>query len=88
MVASRQVEIPYYRDVGRQRGMRLGALAHFIERTAIPFLLNYVVPDAEHIGTDLLKFAAPKIGEVITGRKSFKTAAKSVGKQTVKKSIG
>ena len=33
----------------------------------------------------MLEFAAPEIGEVISGRKSFKSAAKSVGKQTLKK---
>ena len=32
----------------------------------------------------MLEFPAPEIGEVIRGRKSFKTAAKSVGKQTLK----
>ena len=30
----------------------------------------------------------PEIGEVISGRKSIKTAAKSVGKQTLKKQVG
>ena len=44
MVASRQVEIPYYRAVGRQRGRGFGALAQVIGRTAIPFLRKYVVP--------------------------------------------
>ena len=36
----------------------------------------------------MLEFAAPEIGEVISGRKAFKTAAKSVGKQTLKKQLG
>ena len=36
----------------------------------------------------MLEFAAPEIGEVISGRMSFKTAAKSVGKQTLKKQLG
>ena len=36
----------------------------------------------------MLEFAAPDIGEVISGRKSFKTAAKSVGKQTLRKQLG
>ena len=36
----------------------------------------------------MLEFAAPEIGEVISGRKSFKTAAKSVGKKTLKKQLG
>ena len=40
MVASRQVEIPYYRGVGRQRGKGFGALAQVIGKTAIPFCVN------------------------------------------------
>ena len=88
MVASRQVEIPYYRAVGRQRGRGFGALAQVIGRTAIPFLRKYIVPAAKRVGADLLDFAAPEIGEVISGRKSFKSAAKSVGKQTLKKQLG
>ena len=83
MVASRQVEIPYYRAVGRQRGRGFGALAQVIGRTAIPFLRKYVVPAAKRIGADMLEFAVPEIGEVVSGRKNFKTAAKSVGKKTL-----
>ena len=88
MVASRQVEIPYYRAFGRQRRRQFGALAQVIGRTAIPFLRKYIVPAAKRVGPDLLDFAAPEIGEVISGRKSFKSAAKSVGKQTLKKQLG
>ena len=88
MVASRQVEIPYYRAVGRQRGRGFGALAQVIGRTAIPFLCKYVVPAAKRIGSDMLEFAAPEIGEVISGRKSLNSAAKSVGKQTLRKQLG
>ena len=87
MVASTQEEIPYYRGVGRQRGRGFGALAQVIGRTAIPFLRKYIVPAAKRIGADLLEFAAPEIGEDISGRKSFKSAAKSVGKQTLKKQL-
>ena len=87
MVASRQVEIPYYRAVGRQRGRGFGALAQDIGRNAIPFLRKYIVPAAKRVGADLLEFAAPEIGEVISGRKSFKSAAKSVGKKTLKKQL-
>ena len=88
MVASRQVEIPYYRAVGRQRGRGFGALAQVIGRTAIQFLRKYVVPAAKRIGVDMLEFAAPEIGEFFSGRKSFKSAAKSVGKKTLKKQLG
>ena len=88
MVASRQVEILYYRAVGRQRGKGFGALAQVIGRTAIPFLRKYVVPAAKRINADMLEFAAPEIGEVISGRKSIRSAAKSVGKQTLRKQLG
>ena len=88
MVASRQVEIPYYRGVGRQRGRGFGALAQVIGRTAIPFLRKYIVPAAKRVGADLFEFAVPEIAEVVSGRKNLKTAAKGVGKQTLKKQLG
>ena len=88
MIASRQVEIPYYRGVGGQRGRGLGALAQVIGRTAIPFLRKYIVPAAKRVGADLLEFAALEIGEVISGRKYLKSAAKNVGKQTLKEQLG
>ena len=88
MVASRQVDIPYYREVGRQRRRGFGALAQVIGRTAIPFLRKYVVPAAKRIGADMLEFAVPEIAEVVSGRKNFKTTAKSVGKQTLRKQLG
>ena len=88
MVASRQVEIPYYRGVGRERGRGFGALAQVIGRTAIPFLRKYIVPAAKRIGADLLEFAVPEIAEVVSGRKNFKTAAKSVEKQALEKQLG
>ena len=87
MVASGQVEIPYHRGVGRQRGRGFGALAQIIGRTAIPFLRNFIVPAAKRVGADLMEFAVPEIAEVVSGRKNIKTAAKSVGKQTLKKQL-
>ena len=42
MVASRQVEIPFYRDVGRQRGREFDAFAQVIGTTAVPFLRKYI----------------------------------------------
>ena len=60
-VASRQVEIPYCRVVGRQRGRGFGALAQVIGRTAIPFLRKYVHPAATRIGAAMLEFAAPDL---------------------------
>ena len=88
MVASRQVEIPCYRGVGRQRGRGFCALAQVIRRAAIPFLRKYIVPAAKRLGADLLEFAVPEIAEVVSGRKNFKIAAKSVGRQTLRKQLG
>ena len=85
MVASKQVVIPYYRGFDRQRGRGFGALAQVIGRTAIPFLRKYIVPAAKRVGADLFEFAEPEIAEVVIGRKNFKTAAKGVGRQTLKK---
>ena len=85
MVASRQIEIQYYRAVGRQRGRGFGGLAQVIGRTTIPFLRIYIVPAAKRVGADLLEFAVPEIAEVVSGRENFKTAAKNVGRQTLRK---
>ena len=76
MVASREVEIPYNRGVGRQRGRGFFALAQVIGRTAIPFLRKNIVPAAKRLGADLLEFAVPENAEVVSGRKNIKTAAK------------
>ena len=88
LVASRQVEIRSYRVVGRQRGWGFGALAKISGRIAILFLRKYIVPAAKRVGADLLELAVPKIGEVVSNRKYFKTAAKSVGGQTLRKQLG
>ena len=88
MVGSREVEIPFYRGVGRQRRRGFGAPAQVIGRTAIPFLRKYIVPAAKRVGADLLEFAVPKIAEVVGGRMNFKTASKNVGRQTLRKELG
>ena len=88
MVASRQVEIPYYRGVGRQRGRGFGALAQVIGRTAIPFLRKYIVPAAKRVVADLLEFAVPEIAEVVSGRKKFQDSCKECGKTDPEKTIG
>ena len=87
MVASRQVKISYYRAVGRQRGRGFRAPAQVIGRTAILFLRKCVEPAAKRIGADMLEFVGPVIGEVFSGSKTFKSAAKSVGKETLKKQL-
>ena len=88
MVASRQEETPFCRGVGRQRGRGFGALAQIKGRTAKAFLRKYIVLAAKRVGADLLEIAAPEIAEIVSGRKSFKTAAKSVGRQSLRKQLG
>ena len=88
MVASNTLELPYYKGIGRQRGRGFGALAQVIGRTAIPFLRKYIVPAAKRVGADLLEFAVPEVADVVSGKKNFKTAAKSVGRQTLRKKLG
>ena len=88
MVASRQVEIPFWRGVGRQRGRGFGAPAQVIGRNAIPFLRKYIFPAVKHVCAHLLEFGVPENAEVVSGRMNFKRAAKSVGKQTLRKQLG
>ena len=88
MVASRQVELPFYRGVGRQHGRGFGAFAQVIGRTETPYLHKYIILAAKRVGPDLLEFALPEIADVVSGRKIFKTAAKSVGRQILRKQLG
>ena len=88
MVASNTLELPYYKGIGRRRGRGFGALAQVIGRTAISFLRKHIVPAAKRVGADLLEFAVPEVADVVSGKKNFQTAAKSVGKQTLRKQLG
>ena len=69
MVASRQVEIPFYKSFGLQRGWRFGVLAKVIGRPAITFMCGYIVPAAKRVGTDSLEFAVREIADNFNGRK-------------------
>ena len=88
MVASNTLKLPYYKGIGRQRGRGFGALAQVIGRTAIIFLSKIIVPAAKRLGADLVEFAVPEGTDVASGKKVFKTAAKSVGRQTLRKQLG
>ena len=78
MVASGQVEIPFFKGIGRQRRPRFGALAQVIGRIANPFMLKHIVPAAKRMTADLLEIAEPEIANLVSRRKHFKTAANSV----------
>ena len=56
-----------------------------IGRTTIPVLRNYIVPFAICVGADLLEFGVLEIEDVTSGRKSLKTVANSMGRQTLRK---
>ena len=88
MVAENTLELPYYKGIGRQRGRGFGALAQVFRRTAIPFLKKYFVSAAKRVGADLLDFVVPEVADVASGKKNFKTAAKSVVRQTLSKQPG
>ena len=88
MVTSNTLELPYYKGIGRQRGRGSGAPAQVIGRTAFPFLKKYIVPAAKRVGADLLEFAVPEVADIVSGKKNVKTAAKSVGRQTLRKQLG
>ena len=40
------------------------------------------------MGADLLEFAVPEVADIVRGNKKFRTAAKSVGRQTLRKQLG
>ena len=65
MVASRQVEIPYYRAVRRQRERGFELLHKSLGELQAPFP-KYIVPATKRIDADMLEFAAPEIGVVLT----------------------
>ena len=83
-----QVEILFYRGTGREHGRRFGALAQVVGKTAIAFLRKYIVPAAERVVADLVEFAAPEFADVVSGRKSFNTATKILGKLTLREQLG
>ena len=83
MVASRQLDIPFYRGIVRQQGRKFGALAQVTGQTAFPFLCKYIVPAAKRLGADFLKLA-----DVFGDRQKFKTIAKIVGRQILREQLG
>ena len=52
------------------------------------FLRNYVVQAAKRVVADKMEFDAKENAEIVSGRKTFKSAAKSLEKQTLKKQLG
>ena len=88
MVASNTLELPYCKGIGRQKGRGFGAFAQVIGRTAIPFPRKCVVRAAKSVGADLLEFGVPEVAKIFSEKKNIKSAAKSGGKQTLRKQLG
>ena len=77
--ASNTLELPYYRGIGRQRGRGFEALAQVFGKN---------VTAAKRVGADLFEFAVAEVADVVSGNKKFETAAKSVGRETLRKQFG
>ena len=74
------MEIPSYETIVRQQhGWRFGALTQDIWKTTNPSKREHLFPAAKSIVADLLELAAPENEDVASGRKKFKSAAKSLG---------
>ena len=82
MVASNNLNFP------TQRGRGFGASAQVIGKIAIPFLKKIIVPAAKRVGAGVFEFVVPEVADVVSEQKIFKSAAKSVGKQTLRKQLG
>ena len=84
----RNVHLPHFSGVPRQRGRGLGALAGTIARTAFPILKRFVVPAAKKIGRDAIDIAIPQVEDVLSGKSSVKKAIRKTASSTLKKQIG
>ena len=67
MVASRQVENPFYRVFCRKSGLRSNALAQAIGSTANPFYRKFIVPTAKRVSANLLEIALSEIADLVIG---------------------
>ena len=78
--------MPHFIGHARQRGGGFGTLALGVGRVALPFAKK-VLPAVQSTGKELFVQGLPEILEVATKRKSFKRAAKTALKKTVKKQL-
>ena len=88
MVALKQVKNPICSGFNRQRGREFCSFAQFVRKTAIHYLRESVVPAANCVNDDLVEFAARELVENASGKKTIKTAAKSMGNRSMGKQIG
>ena len=88
MVASKQVEFPSHRGFDQKRARGSDSLAQVAGISTIHFLTKHIVPAAKRVSDVLMEFTVPEIAEVANGRKSLKSAAKSLGRHTSRKQLG
>ena len=87
MVASWQVELAFFRGIGRKCGKETGALSQVVGRIAILFLRKYIVPAAKRVGADLLEFTVPEVANSASAGKNF-DSCEDCGKKYSEKTIG
>ena len=63
-------------------------LHNFFGRTAFPILREIIVPALKRGSANFLEFAPPELAEGVSERRNFKTTAKFVGRQTLRKQLG
>ena len=88
IVASRQVSIPLYSEIGPFHGESFGALAEVIGRSKTLCLREHPILAARHVGAYLFDFSAPDYAEVVSRWKRFKRDAEKVGGQSLCKRLG
>ena len=86
MAASKQIESPFYRGIGRERKHDAVALAQFLGKLQFYSCVK-TSPRGKRVGADLLDFCAPETAEIVDGRKIIKTTKKSVWRQFLMKQL-
>ena len=87
MAASRQVEIPF-QDVMVDNVDEVSVhLQKLLGELQFLFCVN-IRPSCKTRGCNLLEPTAPNFAEISRGGKNFKTDAKSMGRQTLRKQLG
>ena len=74
IAAQNSADFPIFRGHATQHGT---FFAQTLGRTAILFIKKYIIPAAKTIGANLFEFAAPEIGEVVSGRKKTQNICKT-----------
>ena len=88
MVASKLLNFTTTKVLDVKEGVVLEPLLNLLGEAPFPFLRKYIVPAAKRVGADLLEFAVPEVADVVIGMKNSKTAAESVGRQTLREQHG